>query len=938
MNRLVWAAALAFALGRPGFAWAGTTAVRVGDHAGFGRVVFDMPAGADVTVTVAGNQVVLAFKEAGLVEQPMTVPRNVVSIQGGQDTAIVVLEPGARPRSIRLGNRLIVDVAAPASKATPVPQPVAGRPGATPDDAMVIPVANRRGTARAVPATARFPLATQSPAAPDHPPVPVDKIARPAAEPERPPTGPAPLPASPMPEPPIPEPPPPVQAAAVAPVVQAPLPPPAAPILLRAAADVGAAAFRRGGVGVVVLDRRLLPQPLPDGATWEQGPVTTLVRLPVADGAALRLSRTGAGWSVEAAPMPPGAALLPAVANGETRLPMPHASRVVTVLDPLTGGTLLVGTSLDAGPAAAVAEERRTPDLVLLPTWLGVAVAPAADRVDLRATTDGFILTGGPPLPAVQSVAQTRRFDLPDGTVEALLNRLRAQLAGAAAAEPRARSRERVAAARSMIALGLGPEAESLLQLVAAEDPQAAADAETVGLHAVAAVLAWRPEEAAGLDDPRLDGTDEVKLWRGLRDWRRDQRDPELGHLVPLALSYPPTLRRAIWPDVAEAAVETGEPVPADMLPPYARARLLDRSGKADEALAAYDALVAGTDRWNQVRAARRATELRLASGRMTPKEAADALDQDAFSWRGDKREVALRLRAVELRTAAGEWRPALDALRGIAAAFPDQGGAVRAHKAMVLQALLAADGGGLSALDTVLLAADFGDAVPDGAAGGALARLLAEKLTALDLPARAIPILQGLMQAAPAGEPRAEFGARLANLLLEGGAPARAGEALAASAAPDLPPALAEARVLLDARVKAAQGDVDGAAGQLSDLASPAADDLRASMLAGKGDWPGSLAALSDLAARQVPASGPLSEAAQDILVREASAAAQVPDVAALRSLQRSVDRLTGSRREVFRVLTQSPVAGPGDLKRAGQELVVARVVAQRMQAPGVR
>ena len=52
--------------------------------------------------------------------------------------------------------------------------------------------------------------------------------------------------------------------------------------------------------------------------------------------------------------------------------------------------------------------------------------------------------------------------------------------------------------------------------------------------------------------------------------------------------------------------------------------------------------------------------------------------------------------------------------------------------------------------------------------------------------------------------------------------------------------------------------------------------------------------------------------------------------------ALGRSTDRLTGTRRELFRVLTQAPLAGPGDLKRAGQELGVARVVAQRMAVPG--
>ena len=929
--QVVLSALAMLAAGMPGLAWAGDTAVRVGDHAGFGRVVFDLPPGAAFETAVAGDRMVITFHGAGLVAQPMTLPRYLVSVQGGQDTATLVMEPGARARSIHLDDRLIVDVAGPPSKAPRAenrPDRVIREGGAAsgsmPDGTPIVPIVDRRGVVRAVPAI-RTRLAVDRPAAAESAPEPV-AVEAPAPSVEKAVAAPAPDPARAQSE------------TALVPVEQAPLAQAPMPVVLRAPPDAGAAAFARGGMGIVVLDRRLPPQPVPDGVVWEQGAASTLVRFPLADGAVLRLARVASGWSavaVAASDDAGRAVLMPVVSGEATRLLVPRASRVVTVLDPVTGGTLLVGTSLDAGPG--VATERRTPGLTLLQSWLGVVVAPASDSVDLRATTGGFVLTGGAPIAAVRTVALTRSFDLPDGDPDTLLNRLRAEQAGAAEAEPRARSRERMGAARSMIALGMGAEAQSLLQLVAADDPQAAADAQLVGLGAVAAVLARRPGEANGLDDQRLDGTDEIAFWRGLRDWQLRPEPGRLGALAQLALSYPQNLRQAIWPDVAEAAVEAGAAVPPELLPPFAKARRLDLGGKVDEALAAYDALVAGPDRWNQVRASWRATELRLAAGQTTPKEAAAALQRDAFNWRGDRHEVALRLRAVDLDAAGSEWRPALTELHDIAASFPDQVDAVRAHKAALLGSLLAAQGAGLSALDTVLLAADFGDAVPDGEAGGVLARLLADKLMALDLPARAIPILQGLMQAAPAGEPRAEFGARLAQLLLDGGVPARAAEALAASAAPDLPPPLAESRGLLDARIKAAQGDLDGAVGLLDTLGTAAADDLRATLLAKNGDWRGSLAALAALAKKEVPAAGPLSDAAQDILVRQASAAAQVPDVAALLVLGRSAARLSGQRRDLFRVLTQAPLAGPGDLKRAGQELTAARVVAQGMQSPGM-
>lgn len=930
MTRIALLLALAATTAQvPASAHAEGTAVRTGDHAGYGRVVFDMPEGATFTTATDGNRMVVSFNNAGQVAQPMSLPRNVALIESGSDTATLVLEPGARPTPTRIGNRLVVDIAPQPHRRDASLRDASLRDDALPSGAaMLIPISTRRVPVR--PLTAPRPSSFSPP-----PDIRKDEQADVQAAASKPP---APATAAPPVTPPVSMP---AAAFTAPPALPAapPLPGPAIPLIIRAAADVGAAAFERDGMALVVLDRRLPEQPLPEGGTWERGATSTLVRLPLPTGTALRLARVPTGWSVEHIDTAQEATVEPVPAEDGTRLPVPHASRVVTILDPETGGILLVGTSLDAGPTAALGTPRRTPGLTLLPTWLGVVVAPSADSVDLRATTAGFALSGGALQSVPRAITQTRRFELPNDPVDMLQNRLHAQQAGAAAAEPRARSRERTAAARSMIALGLGAEAQALLHLVAADDPQAAADAEVVGLDAIAAVLARRLQEATALDDPRLDGTDEIGLWRALRDTRLGNGDPSrLGRYIPLLLAYPASLRRAIGADVVEAAADANLPIPPDALTPYARARQLDRAGQVDEALAAYDALNRGDDRWDQVRAEARATELRLAAGRIAPHDAAAALEQAAFNWRGDGREADLRLRAVDLRAAAGEWRTALDALHAVATAFPDQAAAVRAHKGTVLQSMLAADGGQMSALDTVLLVADFGDAVPEGAAGGTLARLLAEKLAALDLPARAIPVLQGLMQAAPAGEPRAEFGVRLAQLLLDGGAVAAARDTMAASLAPGLPPRLAESRALLDARIRAASGDLTGAVEDLARFDSAGADDLRATLLAKSSDWHGTLEALADLATRQVPPSGPLDDTAQDILMRQASAAAQAGDTGTLRILAPSIERLTPRRRELFRVLTQAPVSAPGDLQRARQDLLAARVVAQRMQGPAVR
>lgn len=954
------------------------TAVRVGNHPGFGRIVFDMAAGSTYDVATEGDRLLVVFQGAAAVEQPASLPRNVVSLQTGPGTATLLIVPGARVRPMHVGDRLILDVldASPrsakseAAAARPAPRPPV-TPGLvkTPQEPAASAVPGELKTKQAepiaptaaqlekpvalpviVPAPVKTPDAEPVPRAPRNAPPQPAEAAHGHAEPvvaEAAPVTPVirgdlgatePMRAA-SPAPP--------QLASVLPAAS--LAPKREPSLLPADIGVGAASFRRGGFGLVVLDRHMnleLPPGLDQqglaGATVVQGAVASTLQVPLPADRSLRVLRVPLGWTVEAVDTPPEAVVRPQAAPDGTALPFVRPGRVVTVLDPMTGGVLLVGTSLVAGPEAAIGAGRRTPDYVLLPTWLGVAVEPVADQVDLHAALAGFVLTGSASAPAQMSAAiKGRRFDFPDEAPPALLNRLHALLAGAATAPPRARTRDRMAAAQGFMALGMGVEAQALMQLVVADDPQAAADAQVPALGAVAAVLAGRLDEADALDDPRLDGSSEVALWRGLRDRQRGQGTVAasgLAALAPLALAYPETLRRLVWPDVAEAAVEAGVPMAAEQLAPFARAMLLERSGKVDEALAAYKALEAGTDRLDQVRAAVRGVELRLASGQIGTGEAADLMERQGFAWRGDAREAGIRMRAAELRAAAGGWRVALDSLRQVEGLFPDMRAAIKLRKGAVFQSMLSAQGGDLSPLDVVLLAAEYADCVPDGPAGATLATLLADKLMALDLPARAIPVLQGLVRGAPAGPARAEFGSRLAQMLLDGGDPSGAVAALQASAASDLPPPLMERRGLLLAKTRAALGDLAGAVAGLMESGTASADDLRAKLLANAGDWRGSLEALSDLAAKIVPSEGVLGEAAQDALLRQASAAAQAPDPAMLRVLERYAPRMTGARADLFRVLTAPPLGMTSELPRAARELKLARVIPQRLQDLGSR
>jgi hypothetical protein len=301
-------------------------------------------------------------------------------------------------------------------------------------------------------------------------------------------------------------------------------------------------------------------------------------------------------------------------------------------------------------------------------------------------------------------------------------------------------------------------------------------------------------------------------------------------------------------------------------------------------ALDVYERLAHGPDRLVRARVAAHAVELRLATGPLTPAQAAEAFDKLMYSWRGDERELELRQRIAALRREAREWRPALLLLRETEELWPEQKPVLHALMADIFAEALVHDAATpLPPLDLVALAEENTDLLPEGEAGQALAARLADRLVALDLPRRAVPVLEKLAASSPAGPVRAAFGNRLASMRLAEADAAGALAALAVSDAPSLPAELLEARTLTFARAAAANGDLSRATAALSALGTAAADGLRAELLEAAKDWPAAEAVLHDYADKTVPADGPLDEPAARTLLRLASAAAESGDDATL-------------------------------------------------------
>jgi hypothetical protein len=728
---------------------------------------------------------------------------------------------------------------------------------------------------------------------------------------------------------------------------------------------VGAALLSRGADIFVVFDERrpidltaLKDDPTFGPAVVTLYPTATVIRMTNRPGHAAMLFPDPLGWRLSIVPTTPKpAAFTETTIDGGITFAAGGPGQVVAISDPRTGGTLLIGTQRVSGQGVLV--ERQTPEFNLPVTGQGIVVEPLSDAISLRITQAGFVLSGGssalalsPPQPmpeaTIAAARLTRRFEFPRQSTETLVQRAKQQKIAAARAPLLKRGPLRHALAETMLGLGRGAEVQTLLQVTMKDDPREADSPSTIGLAAIAALLANRPAEAAGLADPRLTGTDEVALWRAILMAMQDDASPAaaavLATTAPLLFTYPPEMRHRVLPLAMETMISGGQAAAAapllaerddDPRLGYARAMLKQAQGDNAGALAMFDALSNSRSDYDHARAAARATELRLAMGKLDNKGAADALDAQLYAWRGGGTNLALRLRIAELRQKDGAWRTVFALLRGAKADFPDR--AVEIDRRLKDAFAAVAHDPSLAKMEPTELIAlldENAELMPDGPDGEPMRRLLAQKLMALDLPKPADPLLVKLMRAAPFGPARAGFGATLATLRLREGDADGALLALSESNSADMDDAVRQRRALITARVEAKRGNTSEAVATLSGDQTLEADEARAAILEHAQDWPAARDALAQLAAHVVPDSGTLNDAQLQVVLRLATAAARADDDATLASLRDKLGARIGSgaQADMFRLLTAPPVRGTSDLPRARADMGAISAVADDM------
>ena len=729
--------------------------------------------------------------------------------------------------------------------------------------------------------------------------------------------------------------------------------------------EFGSASYVRGNEAHVVID---VPRSWDLSALKDNPVFGNVTEQLLADGMQMRF-RLAVGMQLKLARRPNG--LVITIVSANSLLPplkpiigrkqathidfgADHPGRVVVLDDETTGGRLLIGTQRSSGQH--VGSSHVGAEFSLLPTWQGLVVEPASDRLLLNTTDRGFELseTAGTAFPLAwpdqgsgsgpDGRAMTRVFDLPNLPTDRLARRLGQALRDAALAPKQNRFQPRLRVAQAMLTQGMDLEAAAVLRTALSDDPARRDDDKAAGLAAIAVWLSARaggaPSAVSAFDPARLGNSDEARLWRALLSSKLGD-DPiaaDLAAVWPLLLDYPSGLRKLMLAPVAASLAKGKQDVALDSFLAafpevsldFSRAQRLCAQAKLDDCLALLARIAARPDRLERAEALDQSVQVRLKAGRLTPIAAAEELGRQLYAWRGGDRELRQRQQIAALQTAAGAWRDAIGTLRATELNFPQAHDQIHHAEVATLADLLhGGHAAKLDALQLVTLADETADLLTEVDGAGGLAPVLAAKLLALELPDRAEPIIKRLFENASQPADKADIGLHLAELAVDRNDPAAALAVLDASPDGDLGLQLVSARTLLRAKALAASGRQTEAERVLSGQTGPTARETLADLLEKQRDWPGAAAALELL--RQGSDSASLSvDDRRQLILRLARDESQAGNLAALRQLRvEEASRFqSGPDAELFSLLTAEPIKSEADLARSARDLTTIRTL----------
>ncbi|MAG96674.1 MAG: hypothetical protein CMM08_08320 [Rhodospirillaceae bacterium] len=734
------------------------------------------------------------------------------------------------------------------------------------------------------------------------------------------------------------------------------------------------AVFQRAGHLWAVLDERFRVdmQEVPETAQGsvflaEQvaNPRATAFRFRLRPGLGPAVSRQGADWIVDLTPEAGGPATpielrpQPAAEDGpHVFLSVLNVGSVVRIKDPEVGDEIQTVPIMAAG--SGVDRRRDFVEFRLQPTAQGVAILAWADDVEVKTLRNGIAITTKAGMvisgvPSAQEKSAEEEEETAEETSDAAdeeteeaqlfkysewlidtkvpVRRMKRELQYQVSVTPAGqRNTPRWRLAKYFFARGLAAEALGVLSVIGEHAPRVAEGKDFKALRG-AARYQLRQLEAAQDDllDGKLDGDREVALWRGalLTELQEFERAHDQFSFAGQAVTrFPPKIqtqfrlraaKAALRADdlqmaneqlVALAAQELGLEVAAEV--DLVRGEGFEIVGEEEQALDTFETVIAAEFRPSRARAIFNQANMMLKRGDIDSTEAIDRFERLRFAWRGDNFEVGLLKRLGELYLQEGDYRNALTAMRSTVTNFPE----LRESRALTQQMndifrLLYLDGEAdeLEPVAALALYYDFRELTPVGKVGDEMIRKLSDRLVAVDLLDRASQLLEHQVKFRLKGPERARVGATLAVINLTNRKPQKALDVLTMSRWKLLPRNTATKRRHLRARALADLDRTREALEALINDRSREANLIRSDVYWHAEDWPRLVRAIQALLGERWKEEMPLTEDEIQWLLRMSVAMMLADDLQGIAQVrQRYQPKIVDTpHAESFEVLTSS-------------------------------
>jgi tetratricopeptide (TPR) repeat protein len=531
--------------------------------------------------------------------------------------------------------------------------------------------------------------------------------------------------------------------------------------------------------------------------------------------------------------------------------------RLFTLEDPLSGGKLAVAPvpmgAFSSPKAQSFAE------MLIERTLAGFAVLPLDEAVTIERRETGVLLSheirlnlSSMPAAETQPTKDRRALLIEPEQYDKLarepLRLLERSLLRQAAEAPRvARPVARMKLAQAYLAHKSYAEAEGVLSVLSADDPQFGNQKNVLFARALASTFMGRFVEAARLlAEPQLAQEPEQRLLQAMVD-SKSLRHPQAVAGFKAGMEaldrYPERLQGDFRRAAVEAAIEAGDPVFArEQILAYEQidsshrnsevqqvlaGRLAELEGRAQDAFIAFSQAARSSDRRIEAEARFGRATSGLAAQKLTPEEAKAEFETLTAIWRRSETEVKALAKLGEIYSADGRWREAFLASQHATALLPNHPVARRLEEAMGRRfesIFLDAEEKKLSKVEALAIYQEFRTLVPPGRRGDEIARRLADRLFDLDLVNEASDILEHQVRNRLDGVARSVVATRLALMHLQNRQPLKALTMISETRLSSLPQELKRARSLLEAR---ALGEVFRSELAIEILANETGDDV---------------------------------------------------------------------------------------------------------------